>query len=100
MTDDDVGSEPFPSQAFAQPSNSEAVHDRAIDLVHVGLRRGQDRCREIFEHANAGDLVIPALRNEHDGMPSFLEVPHDVNMLAGKVLMDEQELHRAPTLKN
>ncbi len=89
MPDDDVGGKPFLLQAFAQPGDGEAVHDPAIQIVHIGLRPRQDRGREIFEHANAGDLVIAALGNKYDGMSSILEVPYDMRILSRKVLMDE-----------
>ncbi len=89
MTNDDVGDKPFPLQPFAQPGDSETVHDRDIDFVHVGLRRRQNWGRLIFEDANALDLLIVALGNKDDGMSTFLEVPDDMCMLSRKVLMDE-----------
>ena len=89
MTDDDVRGEPFALQSFAQPGDSKAAQDPAVEIVHIGLRPRQYWSREIFEHANARDLLIAALGNKHDAMSGIQQVPHDMNLLSGKVLMDE-----------
>src|SRR5207237_7980341 len=58
------------------------------------LGAGGERCRQILQDADAGNLLVAVLRDKDHRMPGLLQVPDHMRILSGKGLMDEQQLHR------
>ena len=95
MANDDIGREPKLLQVCRRMGNDVSTPERRIEFA----RRDMNLCRRtrrfgVRHYAYALDPVCIRLADEHDVMllrPD--EVPDDMQILAGKVLMDEQKLH-------
>jgi hypothetical protein len=93
MADHDIGGEPLALQPFADTRDGEAVHDPHLDFLQVGRNRAGGRERQIFENADARQLAATALGQEYDIVAGGLEMPRQMQVLARKILMDEQKVH-------
>src|SRR5438046_5325872 len=51
------------------------------------------RQRQIFENPDAGQLTAAALGQKHDIVASLLQMPRQMQVLPGEILMDEQKVH-------
>jgi hypothetical protein len=95
VTDHHIRGEALALQPLAKPGHRKAVHHRHFHLLQVRRDRARRRQRQVFEKADARDLTAAALRDKDHVVAGFPEVPHQVNVLTRKKLMDEEEIHRS-----
>ena len=96
MADHQVGRETLSFQPFAQARDGEPVHHPHFHILQIALRRHGRRQRRILQSADARNFPGPTLRDKDDGMAGIAKPAHQVQVLPGKILVDEQKIHDAP----
>ena len=96
MADDDVGREAERAQVGGDGGDQFGAVCGEVELAAVDVGGVLDDRRQLVVHpADAGDVVAVRLRDEDDlVVPVLQQMADDVQILAGEVLVDEQELHR------
>src|SRR5262249_39102228 len=95
VTDYNVGNVPVTVEPAADFRYCQTVRDTGLQLAEIGIYIGVRRYWAIFELADAFDFSRARLSDEAHVVPVLGQISCNVNILAGKVLVDEKKLHQA-----
>ncbi len=93
MADDHVGDEALELQPPTYRSNRDGISNGRIRLTEIFVRLGGARSWRICDNSDALDLSIRPLGDRHDPVTGPCEIPSEVDVLAGEILMDEKPVH-------
>src|SRR5690242_15809408 len=94
MADDDVWNKTLAFKLIASPRYSEAVLHRGIELMDMLVCPGTGRRRRVFDQRYPSYLDAVLLTDAGDALARVRQVADNMAILGGKILMDEQPIHR------